>query len=115
MRYSLPVAVRVLEVLEFIGRAGAAQHLVAVREAAEAGDDVAMLDRRLGLYFVGDGAEQGAGQFLIGESLAVAERHIEEQPRIGRERRGIEAAERKARDGERLGVGGEGLGLLAMD
>src|SRR5476651_1509573 len=112
MRYSLPVAVRVLEVLEFLGRAGAAQYLVAMREAAEAGHDVAMLDRRLGLFFVGDGAQQGAGEVLISEIFAVAERHIEEQPRIGWERRGIETAECQARDGACLGVDREGLRRL---
>src|SRR5471030_57233 len=84
-------------------------------EAAKAGDDVAMLDRRLHAVLARDRRHERAAELLVGFVLAVAERHIEEEAGVGRERGGKEAGERLACDLERLGIGGEGPGRLAMD
>src|SRR5436853_2057490 len=77
---SLPEALRRLEIVELLGGARAAQHVVTVREAAEAGDDVAMLDGVFGVVVVAGAGEQAAAEVLVGQALAVLERHIEERP-----------------------------------
>ena len=79
-----------------------------MREAAEAGDDVAVLGGRLQVLLAADRVEQRAGQELVGQHLAVAERHVEEQPMVRAEGHGIEAGERKPRHLDRLSVAAEG-------
>src|SRR4051812_17940644 len=73
----LPEALGRLEVVDLLGRAIAAEHLVSMREAAEAGDDVAMLDRMLVILLVAQRGEQRAAELLVAEVLAVLERHEE--------------------------------------
>ena len=55
----------VLEILQLLVRADPPQHIVAMREAAEAGDDVAMLDGVLRHLGVVEGSEQRAAHLLI--------------------------------------------------
>ena len=74
-----------------------------------------MVDRVFVVVRVAQRLEQRAAQFLVGQRLAVLERHVEEQPYAQRKGRGIEAGQREAGDLQRLGVGREGLGRLAMD
>ena len=61
----LPEPIRVLEILQLLVRAGPPQHVVAMREAAEAGDDVAMLDGELHHLGIVEGSEQRAAHLLI--------------------------------------------------
>ncbi len=83
-------------------------------KAPEAGDDVAMLERMLHQLLVLEGGEQGAAQLLVGQRLAVLERHMEEDPHGGIERGRIGPRQRDARRLERLGVAREGARRLAM-
>ncbi len=84
-----------------------------MREAAEAGDDVSMLDGILHALLAAQGREQRAGQFLVGQRLAVLERHVEEEPDIAAEGHGIEAGKRLPRGPSRLLVAAEGAGGAA--
>ena len=84
-----------------------------MREAAEAGDDVAMLGGRFQVLLAADRVHQRASEVLVGQHFAVAKRHVEEQPVVGRERGWIEARERKPRRFQRLRIAAEGARRLA--
>src|SRR5690242_17109526 len=74
-----------------IGRGGAAEDGVAMREAAEPADDVGVQLRPLQLLGVANGAKQRAAALLVGGGLGMLERQIEELPTVGR-RLQVEAA-----------------------
>src|SRR3954467_7968169 len=108
MRLSLPEALRGLEVVDLLLRAVAAEHLVAMREAAEAGDDVAMLDRILVILLIAQRGEQRAAELLVAEVLAVLERHEEEHAHFRHIGGGIAASQRDAGRLARLAIAAEG-------
>ena len=74
------------------GSRRSAEHCVAVRKAAEALDDVVMLRREAEQIVVAERGEQQQRAILVGEILAVLERHVEEAAlalaRAGRRSRG---------------------------
>src|SRR5580700_11048249 len=83
-------------------------------EAAEARDDIAVLDGMLHVLFVVERGEQGAAQFLVTERLAVLERQVEEGPHREVEGRRIESRQRQPRRFQCLAVAGEGARRLAV-
>src|SRR5262245_30327202 len=62
---SLPEPISCLQILQLVVRAGSPQHVVAMREAAEAGDDVAMLDGILRHLRIVERNEQSAAHLLV--------------------------------------------------
>src|SRR5690606_1178289 len=74
----------VTHVRELLGRALAAQDRVAMREAAEAADDVAMVHGPLGVA-VATSPDQCDRTLLLGEILCVLERQVAEPPEFRRE------------------------------
>jgi hypothetical protein len=85
-----------------------------MREAAEAGDDVAMLDGDLRHLGIVERSEQRAAHLLIAERFAVLERHVEERPQGETEGCRIEPRQRDLRRLHRLGVAFEGARRAAM-
>src|SRR4051812_31943025 len=97
----------------FLGRGDAAEHLVAMGEAAETADDVLVQLRPLQKLGVASRGEQCAAALLIGELFRVFERQIEELL-VGDRPSAIEAV-RKRSSGDRAGngIGREGAGVVA--
>src|SRR5687768_4484253 len=70
-----------IQVSLLVRRADAPERTVAMREAAEAGDDVVVgvrVPRVAGI----ERRDQGDRAFLVGQGFGVLERHVEEDPQI---------------------------------
>ena len=83
--------------------------------AAEARDDVTMLDRMLVAVGTAQGGEQRAAEILVPQIFAVLERHVEELPDFPRIDDRVVVSQRMARGFARFGISGEGARGLAPD
>src|SRR6185312_16783955 len=96
-----------------LDRRDAAEHGIAMREAAEACDDVVMHLRPLQAVGVARGRIERDAPVLVRHVLGVLERQIEERAQVGRHLSVEAAQQRRSRDGARLRVGGKGAGGAA--
>src|SRR5579864_4271143 len=106
-----------LEERDFLGRRRASQYLVAMREAAESADHVAVTlgpwERFIEAGFRRERCEERDGAVLLRKQFTVLERHVQE-PALERFERSVEFA----LDGilgrrQRAGIAGEGVGRAA--
>src|SRR5712692_3203949 len=96
-----------------LGPGGTAQHRVAVREAAEAADDVGMLLGIFGESIIAVAARQHQAVFLVRKILRMHERQIEKLA-LGMRELPVEASgDRTIRDGTGERVSPVGAGVAA--
>ena len=96
-----------------LGRGGAAEHGVAVREAAEPADDVGVQLRPFQQVGVAGRGKQRAASLLVGQGLGMLERQVEKLP-SGDGTLPVEAArQRPLGDGAGQRIGGVGARIAA--
>ena len=93
----------------------AAEAGVAVREAAEAGDDVAVNNGVVEPLRVAERLEQGEGPLLIVHVLGVLEGQVEEGAQALLDLEVEARVDGATGDGKRQGIGGEGMGRAAIE
>src|ERR1700735_1908222 len=105
---------RLRQICELIQRARTPERRVAMREASESADHIAML-RGIAGHFLAQRREQAHGFVLVGENFRVLEWQIYEHP-LDLAKHPIDAAcERGAGDLARLGIGRERLWRIAVE
>src|ERR1700704_284200 len=112
---SLPGKAAIVQKSLLLRCGGAAEHGVAVREAAEPANDVGMQFGPFDRIGVAGCAVEGDAALLVGEIFRMLERQIEERP-LGDRDDLVEAARGRARrDRARQRIGREGTGGPAED
>ncbi len=100
-------------------RGGAAQGRVPVREAAEAGDDVAVGDGPFEAVGVAGVLQQPLEQrdagFLVGQRLRMLVGQVEERPQLGRDGLVVAGGDGGGGDRPGLAVGGEGVSAAPVE
>lgn len=110
---SLERRTRLLQEHNFLGRAGAAEHGVAVRIAPETVDDGLVLQLEVEVFRDADAGEQLHCGFVDGGRFAVHVRHVQEHALLRAQRRVGADAHRFLRQNQRHAVLREGFGAVA--